>query len=471
MSRLSPLDLAFFLTEHPTNPKHVAGLLRFTRPKGAKRDFAEQLYKEFLANDDVQPPFDQVVDFLAFGGPRWRTAMHIDMEQHIFYHCPDKRLNDKQLHQFAAKELHEPLMDRHRPMWEFHIIDNVGKNGFAIYSKVHHAYADGMSMARWTLKMMSESPKTKDITPIWAYRKKRKKTDTREQLSLFRSVLKGAGLWWDIYRGIAKLVAQMVLEQVGLTKNAVALPFRGTDNTPLVGEITSDRQFITAQVPMARISRIRKTTRSSLNHVALTCIDGALRHYLHDHDIKLEKPLTIHMPVNLRDGSEQDSGNKLGIVLVELAPETVDPYQRLREIGFTLRNVRNQIDGVPAISVSYYTAIMAVVIETLQLFKLNRYLPPIADTLVSNVPGPEKPLYLAGAKMESIVPISTLTPGNRLNITLFSYVDKLHFGLVGTDALGDISTLAHYIEKAFEELEDAVCIVPMDEAPTVRKAS
>ncbi|MEE4191541.1 MAG: WS/DGAT domain-containing protein, partial [Halieaceae bacterium] len=129
---------------------------------------------------------------------------------------------------------------------------------------------------------------------------------------------------------------------------------------------------------------------------------------------------------------------------------------RLREIGFTLRNVRNQIDGVPPIAVAQYTAVLAVIIELIQLLRLDRVLPAIADTLVSNVPGPSKPLYMKGARMEQSLPISTLPPGNQLNITLYSYSGTLHFGLVATREMDNLERLGRYIEDAFIELEEAV---------------
>ena len=181
-----------------------------------------------------------------------------------------------------------------------------------------------------------------------------------------------------------------------------------------------------------------------------------MRRYLKDHDIELDRPLSIQMPVNLRDENQHISGNMIGIVLVELAPEDSDSYTRLREIGFTLRSVRNQIDGVPSIAVAQYTAVLAVLIELMQLFKLHKRLPAIADTLVSNVPGPSKAQYMKGARLEQMLPISTLPPGNQLNITLYSYAGTLHFGLVATREMGKLEDLASYIEAAFEELEEAV---------------
>ncbi|MEM0955178.1 MAG: WS/DGAT domain-containing protein [Pseudomonadota bacterium] len=118
--------------------------------------------------------------------------------------------------------------------------------------------------------------------------------------------------------------------------------------------------------------------------------------------------------------------------------------------------MRNQIDGVPPIAVAQYTAVLAVLIELIQLVRLDRLLPAIADTLVSNVPGPSQPLYLKGALLEQSLPISTLPPGNQLNITLYSYSGTLHFGLVATKQVKNLSRLSAYIEEAFVELEEAV---------------
>ncbi|MGI9288960.1 MAG: WS/DGAT domain-containing protein, partial [Pseudomonadales bacterium] len=209
-------------------------------------------------------------------------------------------------------------------------------------------------------------------------------------------------------------------------------------------------------VSMERITKLRKTTRCTLNHIALTCVDGALRRYLIDHGVDIDRPISIQMPVNLRDKNDSYGGNKIGIVLVDLAPKTDDPYTRLREIGFTLRSVRNQIDGVPAIAVSQYTAVMAVLMELLQVLELQKFLPAISDTLVSNVPGPPTAMYMNGAILEHSLPISTLSPGGQLNITLYSYAGTLYFGLVATSKVVGLHNLSRYIEEAFDELEESV---------------
>lgn len=458
MSRLTFLDLAFFLTESEDSPKHVAGLSIFKKPPGSSAQWVHQLAKEFASFDTPTAPFDKVIDFRALGGPRWRTAGDFSIEDHLFYHKPENTLSERDLFAYCSG-LHEPLMDRTKPMWEYHIIDKVSGGRFAIYSKMHHAYADGVTMSRWGIEAMNETAKAKKLKALWVQEARGERiseeaSESRE--ALFDRVIRGTRNWRQILTGITKLTTQLALEQFGLTKNAVALPFKASEETPLTGSVSAGRQFATAHVSMDKIQEIRSMTRCTLNHIALTCLDGALRRYLADNNVELERPLSIQMPVNLRDENDNVSGNKIGIVLVDLAPSSSDPYTRLREIGFTLRSVRNQIDGVPSIAVAQYTAVLAVLIELVQLMKLDRFLPAIADTLVSNVPGPRKPLYLKGAKMEQMVPISTLPPGNQLNITLYSYAGTLHFGLVATQQMEHLEDLARYIEDAFVELEEAV---------------
>lgn len=456
MSRLSFLDLAFFLTESAESPKHVAGLMIFKKPANSSAQWVHNLAEELARHDQPVAPFNLVIDFRAIGGPRWRKVEHFAIEDHLFYHHPESVLSERELFAYCAG-LHEPLMDRTKPMWEYHIIDRVSGGRFAVYSKMHHAYADGVTMSRWGVESLNTTASSRALKAIWELPERQREQETQaSRRALFGKLLRSLNNWRQIIAGTTKLTAQLALEQVGLTRNAVALPFRAVENTPLTGAVTAGRQFATAHVPMKRIEKIKGMTRCTLNHIALTCIDGALRRYLSDNGIELERPLSIQMPVNLRDENDKVSGNKIGIVLVDLAPSDSDPYTRLREIGFTLRNVRNQIDGVPPIAVAQYTALLAVLIELIQLVRLDRVLPAIADTLVSNVPGPSRPLYLKGARMEQSLPISTLPPGNQLNITLYSYSGTLHFGLVASDQVRDLEQLGRYIEDAFIELEEAV---------------
>ena len=460
MNKLSLLDLGFFIAETEASPKHVAGLLICRRPAKSTIAFAKNLYEEFLTFTEVTAPFNRVIKFTFAPMPFWQDADAVDLSQHIYYHKLPKgkrgRNDRKALYDFVAK-LHTPMLDRTRPLWEVHVIDGLDDGRFALYQKMHHAYADGVTMTRWTAEGMAHSASQKKLTPIWTlnhggYAAKRKKRSQEMMQSAWSEV----GGTSRRLLGIGRLTAMLLLESVKLTKNAIALPFVSSAKTPLTGQVTSGRQFTTAGVSMARVEQIRKRTRSTLNHVALTCLDGALRHYLSDQGVELTRPIIIQMPVNLRKEGEKTAGNKIGIVLVELSPPTDDPYVRLRNIGFSLRNVRTMVDSVAPEAIESYTIITGLVAQIAELLKLSNSLPPMGNTLVSNVPGPKQHLYIKGAKMEEMHPISTLPPSNLLNITLFSYAGDLFFGLIATDDLPNLHRLSEYVQDAFTELEASV---------------
>jgi len=458
MSKLSLLDLGFFIAESEASPKHVGGLLIFKRPARSAAAFVKNLYREYLTFTDVKPPFNRVINFSLSAMPHWQATTTVDLNQHVFYHTLPKSNNDrKALYDFVSK-LHTPMLDRSRPLWEVHVIDGLPEGLFAIYQKMHHAYADGVTMARWTAEGLTPSPTEMELTPVWTLKHSGHGGGKREKANheLLQMTWKEVTGNTRRFLGIGRLAAMLFLESVKLTKNAIALPFVSSAKTPLTGQVTSGRQFASAGVSMERVNAIRTRTRSTLNHIALTCLDGALRHYLKDQGVELRRPITIQMPVNLRKDGEKTAGNKIGIIQVELSPPTDDPYVRLRNIGYSLRNVRTMVDSVAPEAIESYTIITGLVAQIAEMLKLSNQMPPMGNTLVSNVPGPKEHLYIRGARMEEMHPISTLPPSNLLNITLFSYAGDLFFGLIATDELPNLERLGTYVQEAFTELEKSV---------------
>ncbi len=457
MAGLSVLDLGFFVTESAASPKHVAGLLVFEKPANAAAGLARRLTTEFLEHTKVQAPFNRVIVFSLAAMPRWREVDAVDLKQHVFYHPLPRGENDrKSLYKLVAK-LHTPMLDRSRPLWEVHVIDGVEGGRFALYLKIHHAVADGVTVLRWAAESLATTADDLALRPFWTethgVERDREKNGGRELLETIWNGAVDTGLR---ALGLGRLAAMLVLESANLTKNAIALPFIATEKTPLTGSVTKGRQFATAAVPMERVNLIRKKTRSTLNHVALTCLDGALRRYLEGQAYELERPITIQMPVSLRKPGEKTAGNRIGIIQVELSPPTDDPYIRLRNIGFSLRGVRNMVDNVAPQAIESYTILSNVVAQAAETLNLSEMLPPMSNTLVSNVPGPKERLFLRGAKMTEIHPISTLPPSNLLNITLVSYADQLFFGLIATNQVANLDRLSTYVQEAFTELEAAV---------------
>ncbi len=460
MSKLSFLDFGFFIAETTASPKHVAGLMVCKCPPKSKAGFVKNLYREYLTHTDIKAPFNRVIEFSLTGMPSWKEAQSIDMGQHIFYHRLSRGENNRQaLYRFISN-LHVPMLDRTRPLWELHVIDGMDDGQFAIYQKIHHAYADGVTMSRWIAESLSATPDDLTVRPLWTQKHGghgvRRKKATQE---VVQSAWKEVGDTTQRVMGVGRLAAMLLLESVKLTKNAIALPFVSSAKTLLTGQVTAGRQFTATGVSMERIHCIRELTRSTLNHVALTCLDGALRAYLKDQGVELDRPITIQMPVNLRRSGDKTAGNKIGIIQVELSPPTDDPYIRLRNIGYSLRNVRTMINSVAPVAIESYTILTGLVAQGAETLKLSDALPPMSNAMVSNVPGPQEYLYIKGARMEEMHPVSTLPPSNLLNITLFSYAGTLYFGLIAADGLPDLQRLGDYVQSAFLELEKSIRVV------------
>lgn len=454
---LSFVDQAFLLFETEASPKHIGGLLVFKKPKGAKRTYAQDLYEELCRHHKAIPPFNLKLGLSPRSGYYWKEIPKLDTDEHLFYHKMPARSSREDLLDFVG-ELHTPALDRSKPLWEAHIIDGLEGARFALYTKIHHSYGDGMSFTRLVSDSLPAQPSKELKKVFWncgrPFRYGRpKNVSFAKQL---RDTLAMLGAPARILIGLNRISMLLWLERFGVTQNAIAIPFT-SPASPLTGQVTKGRQVACAQVAMDRIAALRKRTRSTLNHVALTCVDGGLRRYLEEIDGGFDKPITIQMPVNLRTAEDKPGGNKIGIVLVELAPETDDPYVRLREIGVALRNVRYQVDKLPNTSIVAYGVLIYTVAQIAETLGISNWLPPLGNTLVSNVPGPQETLYLKDAELTEYYPVSTLPPGLHLNITLFSYGGKLNFGLVATkDSLPELHRLAEHIEAAFTELEQAI---------------
>lgn len=458
MRKLSALDLAFFLAESKGSPKCVAGLMLCKKPAGAAAGFARDLVRDLKRHDQPTEPFNLVIRFLGLTGPHWVPCPDFDIDEHVFYHKPRKSIPWLDVLEFVAR-LHEPVLDRSKPLWEYHLIDGIEGGRFAVYTKIHHAYADGVTMARWVSRSLARSPDDPALRPPWTLPPERTEPAAREHPSVTRAIGSLTKQGWNqvlTTGGIAKLATQQYLEKVGITRRAVSVPFSADDETPLTGSATPGRSIATTALTMEEVKRVCSATRSTLNHVALACIDGGLHRYLEETGNGIDHPITIQMPINLRQFGGDKAGNSVGVALVELAEPTDDPYLRLNEIGHSLSRVKNQIASVRGDAIEQYTVLLALTGELIDKLKLSDRLPANGHTLVSNLPGPPEPLYLRGARLERMYPISILVPGLRMNITLFSCGGILNIGIVATRDLTELHRLAECIEAEFRLLEAAV---------------
>jgi len=455
---LSALDLAFFLAESEASPKHVAGLMLFRKPPRSARNFGRQLLEELKRHDQPTEPFNLVIRFTGLAGPHWEPTADFDIDQHVFYHRAAKSRSWAEVRELAAG-LHEPVMDRSRPLWEYHLIDGIEGGRFAVYFRVHHAYADGMTMTTWLQKTLSDRPDDQSLKPVWTMPPKRSARSAggrKTVLGRVRSLGSQSLAQLQTAGGMVRLAALQLLERGGITYKAVPLQFHTAHDTPLTGSPSPGRSIATACLDMGEIRAVCDAARATLNHVALACIDAALHRYLEATGFAVDHPLTIQMPVNLRREGRDREGNMVGVALVELGTREADPIRRLQDIGHSLQKVRHLVDSVPGDAMQQYTVISALTTEMIDKLQLSDRIPATGHTLVSNVPGPTQALYLKGARLEQNYPISILVPGLRMNVTLFSCSGILNFGIVATRDLAQLELLASSIEEAFDELKESL---------------
>jgi WS/DGAT/MGAT family acyltransferase len=458
--RLSLIDSLFFLFETHESPKHVAGLQVFELPPGRDDSFVSEIIDELRSIPVTREPFNLKLDWPLMGWPRWQKV-EVNLEQHIIHERLPAPGTMRQLEDLVGR-LHSPQLDRFRPAWQLYVIEGLEGGRFATFSKAHHAYADGITMVRWQLGPMARQAGA-PLVPPWARpAKTRKKKKGRKQKSFIETararnhlILRQLRAYPELFRFISKIF----LQWVGLSRGNLAAPLLAPRSALSHAPESSARSAVTAALSLSEIGKLRKATDSTINEIVLAVCDMALHRYLDEHDAHMDEPLTLQMPISTasRGGDENaDGGNQVALAWVKLGTER-DPLARLDEIRTACREVKETyIDGLSPEAVSTLTIIVSGIAQVFEATKIDGILPPVANTLISNVPGPQETLYFGDAKMLEFYPISTILAGIALNITVFSYDGMLFFGVTScADTLPGMEDCSRFIAEAFDELYGA----------------
>lgn len=454
---LSFLDKAFWITESNASPKHVAGIQLLAYPRHnsieQNRQYATQLVTELKKHDKPQSPFScVVVSLLGFFPLKLKDIQTLDMDYHVQLHRIKDVADHNEINAYVAG-LHEQRLDRNHPLWQYHIIESENTEKFAIYVKIHHMYGDGAALVRWFQAGMTETPNNTQFMPVWAMEHPHK---IRRKHNKWINILRNCWFFsWTIL-DLLWMFIRLFIKLIWLNRHYMPIPFSGT-KTVLTGQVKHGRTVATTLLPLDRIVALSKITRATVNEVLLTSFDIGVHRFLKDHGQTFDKPLITQMPINLRRPGEQTQGNKIGIALVELAHGKKDPYRRLQQIILSNKIVKRAAKNVYPAAFAYYTIwwqSLALVIEKLHLSNLFR---PLGNILISNVPGPQKSLFYRDCEVLNIYPVSALTPGGGVNITLLTYNGIANIGLVCcNDKIKSLQPMADYFVEAFELLEASI---------------
>lgn len=456
MSRISLTDYAFLLTETEDSPRHVAGIQIYEPPKNYPGDFVADLYEELLKRP-AHAPFDRRVRISSTGGPQWTRDPNFDLEYHVRRSALPAPGSRAQLGELTSR-LHSFLLDRDRPLWELHIIEGLEGGRFALYTKIHHAYCDGATLTRMLSGTLNTDPADPTLRAYWEAPEEASQRHSPPR-GLLRSLGDTAG---GVRKGIgtgielSKLFTRMGMEKFGLAHGGLDVPFTAP-RTLLNGELTRARRVAGTRIELDRIKAVAHATESTVNDVVVTIADSALRRYLESQGEQVAEPLVAQLPVNLRSKSDKSISNVVGILPVRLAGASPNPVRRLRQISRSTNELKGSLAGLSQGAVITYTLLIQGASQLGELLGLNDYVPPLGNILISNLAGPRQPLYLRGARMLEIYPISTIPPGMAMNITVFSYNGHMFFGMIaGYDAIPGLNDLRSMIADSMADLEAAV---------------
>ena len=470
MSRkISFLDKMFWVTESKANPKHVAGIQILEMPEGAAQDYVDKLHAELQTFTNAASPFNcRVSSFLGYP-IRLKPIDKLDMDYHVQLH-EIADLNDKvEIHQFVAK-LHETWLDRDKPLWQYHLIKDRSNTRFAIYVKVHHMCGDGATLIRIFQRGYAETKNDENFVPVWATKAERR---PRKKANIFKRIF--GGIWGFVVTifDILWILFRLLVKILRLNTHYMPVPFSGT-KTVLTGQVKKGRAVSTVQLDFNRVTRLSKRLRASANEIMLCAFDIAVHRFLKDYGHTFDKALYTNMPINLRKPGELTGGNKIAIVPVKLAFGQKDPYLRLRQIIENHRIVKHAASVSHPAAFSYYTLLIQSFSLLFELLRVSDWVRPIGNILISNMPGPKNELYFKDARLLSTCPVSTMTPGGGLNITMVTYNGVAQIGLVCCNTkIKDLEPVSRYFLEAFELLEDCIddpsldtdCIGEQDEEP------
>jgi WS/DGAT/MGAT family acyltransferase len=458
---MGAVDAAFLYGETPAWHMHVSAVL-VANPATAPDGFSvDELKRRIQQRLHLAPQFRWRLVEVPFGldRPGWIEDPDFDIDAHIRRIGVPPPGGPVQLGNLIG-DLVAIKLDRRKPLWEFWVIDGLEGGRVAILAKIHHSIIDGISGSELATVLMDLEPSPPDPPPP-------------EEARPVEHVPEASGLFFrglgDVMRTpwrVTRLAAQSVRQ--GLTflgfqrqSSSPAAPFQAP-RTSFNTELTPHRRFAYASVPLDDVKSVRWAFDVKVNDVILALCSGALRRYLLAGEELPRSPLIAQVPVSLRgDDDKSDVGTKVGAMFASLATDVKDPTLRLLSINDSTKSAKEMqralaADKIMGITEAAPPALVSLAARMYTAAQLDRRTPPIMNLIISNVPGPPFPLYCAGAEIESLYPMGPLLYGTGVNVTVFSYRDRVDFGfMVCREAVPDPWFLAEGIPIAMDELKQA----------------
>lgn len=453
--KLNPLDAAWLMVESTETPMHVGSLTIYSLPPAAPPSFLKDWVAAMREHRHFAAPFNLKLANPSLKAvlPAWVEDHKIDLDYHLRHSALPAPGGERELGVLVSR-LHSHALDFNRPLWEMHIIEGLENNRFALYMKMHHSQVDGVGGMKMLEKMLSPDPQADDMLPPWAIgrgsgdapRHKGPRPTLQDAFKAQASTLPG----------VVKALREVVANTFNQKDAANAAPFVAPKSI-LNRKIGGQRRFATQFYDLARIKAVAKATDTTVNDIFLELCAGSLRRYLDEIQALPNQPLTAGVPVSIRPADDSDSGNAISFIIANLNTQIGDSMKRLKGIKESITIAKDKLQAMPKAGLANYTMVFMAPYILSMLLGLGGRTKPMFNVTISNVPGPSRTLFFNGAKLEQMYPISLLSHGQALNITVVSYAGQFNVGFTGCrDTLPHMQRLATYMAEELEALEAAV---------------
>ena len=455
--RLSALDVSFLYLEEPTTPMHVGSVLVF-RPPAEGFDY-ERLVELIEKRIALVPRFRQKIKEVPghLANPVWVDDEEFDVEYHVRRSALPKPGTRTQLRQLVGR-LQSRRLDRNRPLWEIYLVEGLEGGDIAIISKTHHAMVDGVAGIDLTTVLLDVSPTPRETPPDeWEPQPapgaaslvvgavgQLVRTPTSAVDTARRAVL-------DV-RTTGRKALQAATGLVDVARTAA----RPAPHSPLNVRIGEQRRYGMARTDLDDYKRIRKSHGGTVNDVVLATVAGALRTWLLTRGESVTSSTSVRamVPVSVRGADPSgDLGNRVSSYFVDLPVGEISPVMRLTQISHAMRAHKESNQSVGADALVALSGFAPPTLHSLGARVANGLTKRLFNVVVTNVPGPQFPLFAEGAELLEGYPVVPLAKNQAVSIGLTSYNGGVYYGLLADrDALPDVDVLAQCIEESLAEL-------------------
>ncbi|MCP3973683.1 MAG: wax ester/triacylglycerol synthase family O-acyltransferase [bacterium] len=470
MRQLNGLDTSFLNMETPSQQGHVAGVVILdpsTAPEGWGYDSIRELIEERI---HLLPPFRRRLVTVPFevDQPYWIEDPDFDLDFHLRHIAVPAPGGDEQLAALVAR-IHERPLDRARPLWEIYVIEGLEGGRVATLTKLHHAAIDGVSGAEILTILLDPTPEGRHIEPP-------KRAWRPDKIPSQASLLMRSGVTAALQPAKAIRLGVDVVKAIPALKPLTTIPAllgRGGDGADVLSSptlvaphcilndpITAHRRWAFGSLPLDEVKEIKDRLGVTVNDVVISISAGAVRQWLIDHDALPERSLQAMVPISIRTPDDDgELGNNVSAMIARIGTHLEDPHERIEFVHGAMTIAKEQHSATPATLLQDFAQFAPPAIAARAarwVFRHGRAgkIAPF-NLVISNIPGPDFPLYLAGAQLLGHYPVSAIIDGAALNITLHSYMGDLCFGIVADrDLAPDLWTMMDYLRDELAALQE-----------------